>query len=148
LLVSENRILVSAPPEAVFAMLGDAYRYAEWVVGAQEIRGVAGDWPSPGSRFFHSVGAGPFTLDDHTEVIEADPPRRLVLEARVRPLLTASVTLTVTQKGEGSEVVMEEHPTGPSPMRVIGPLLDPFTFKRNMTALKRLKDLVEHPSSS
>jgi uncharacterized protein YndB with AHSA1/START domain len=146
--VSENRILVSAPPEAVFAMLGDAYRYAEWVVGTREIRGVAGDWPSPGSRFFHSVGAGPFTLNDQTEVIESDPPRRLVLEARVRPLLTASVTLTVTPSAEGSEVVMEEHPTGPAPMRTIAPLLDPFTSRRNMTALQRLKDLVEHRSSS
>jgi uncharacterized protein YndB with AHSA1/START domain len=135
---------VSAPPKAVFAMLADAYHYAEWVVGAREIRGVEGDWPSPGSRFFHSVGAGPFTLNDQTEVIESDPPRRLVLEARVRPLMIALVTLTVTASREGSEVVMEEHPVGPAPIRVIAPLLDPLTSKRNMTALHRLKDLVEH----
>jgi uncharacterized protein YndB with AHSA1/START domain len=138
-----NRIVMPASPEQVFAVLGDPYRYAEWVVGAQKVRGTAGDWPSPGARLFHTSGVGPLTLKDETEVVESDPPHRLVLRAKVRPILVASVTITVTAGPGGSEVVMEEHPVGPRPTRLLGPLLDPLTSRRNDAALGRLNDLVE-----
>ena len=152
-LMAVNRIVMPASPEEVFAVLGDPHRYADWVVGARNVRGTAGDWPSPDARFFHSTGVGPLTLQDETEVVELDDPRRLVLRAKARPILVASVTLTVTAGPGGSEVVMEEHPTGPLPTRLLGPLFDPLTSRRNDAALRRLKDLVEAgpwltPSSS
>ena len=104
---------------------------------------MQGDWPSPGSRFFHSIGVGPFTVRDHTRVLESEFNVRLVLEARVRPFLTASVTVTLTPTPTGSDVVMEEHPIRPFAVRVLRPLLDPLTSRRNMAALERLKGLVE-----
>ena len=49
--------------------------------------------PAPGSRFHHTIGVGPLKLDDHTEVIAADRPRRFELRAKGRPAGTARVTL-------------------------------------------------------
>jgi uncharacterized protein YndB with AHSA1/START domain len=141
--MSTNRIWVSASPEDVFLILANPYRYAEWVVGAREIRGVEGDWPSPGARFHHSIGFGPVVIKDQTKVVESVAPTRLVLEAQVRPFLTAAVTLAVTPTAPGSDVVMEEHPVGPLPVRIVWPLFDPLTSRRNDTALRRLKELVE-----
>ena len=112
-------------------------------MGAREIRGVEGDWPSPGARFHHSIGFGPVVIKDQTKVVESVAPTRLVLEAQVRPFLTAAVTLAVTPTAPGSDVVMEEHPVGPLPVRIVWPLFDPLTSRRNDTALRRLKELVE-----
>lgn len=145
--MSINRISVAASPEDVFSILANPYRYAEWVVGAREIRGVEGDWPSAGARFHHSIGFGPVAIKDQTKVVEADAPTRLVLEAQVRPFLTAAVTLAVTPTAPGSDVVMEEHPVGPLPIRIIWALLDPLTSRRNDAALRRLKEIVERRTS-
>ena len=47
--MARTSIHVSAPPEAVFAVLSDPYTYEHWVVGCKRIRGVEGDWPQPGA---------------------------------------------------------------------------------------------------
>jgi uncharacterized protein YndB with AHSA1/START domain len=80
---------VDAPPERVFAVLADPKTYADWVVGSDTIRDADPTWPAPGSRFYHRVGVGPIKVKDHTEVREADRPRKLALHARARPLGTA-----------------------------------------------------------
>ena len=65
---------ISAPPERVFAVLSDPQSYGDWVVGSDTIRDADSAWPDAGSRFYHRVGAGPLKLNDHTEVLEVDPP--------------------------------------------------------------------------
>jgi len=79
--MARTTIQVSAPPEAVFAVLSDPFTYAQWVVGCKEIRRVDGDWPEPGATFHHSVGLGPITVRDTTSVEACEPGRRLVLRA-------------------------------------------------------------------
>ena len=57
-------------------------RYGDWVVGSKRIRAADASWPAPGSRFHHTVGVGPLSLDDHTESLEADAAMRCCACAR------------------------------------------------------------------
>ena len=76
-----------------------------------------------------------------------DPPRRLELEARVRPLLVARVVLTLRPDGDGTRVRMEEEPTGGLARALLG--LPPFPAAiraRNTESLRRLKAMAEEQS--
>src|SRR4051794_7870103 len=109
--MSRNSISVSAPPEAVFAVLDDAYAYPGWVVGTRRIRRVDPDWPAVGSRFHHAVGTAAGELHDSSKVLERVAPDRLVLEVRFRPTGVASVEIDVTRDGDCSVVTLAESPT-------------------------------------
>ena len=100
------------PPAAVWAALADPGSYGYWVVGSKLIRDADPDWPAVGSRFHHTIGFGPFTVEDHTEALESEPPRRLVLRAKGRPALTARVTLDLQPQDGGTRVQMGERPDG------------------------------------
>ena len=106
--MARNEDQFAVTPERVFAVLSDPESYADWVVGSHSIRDADPDWPAVGTRFHHRVGAGPLTVNDHTEVLEADPPRRLVLRARARPLGTAKVELVLEPRDGGTHVTMTE----------------------------------------
>ncbi len=131
-----NRTHIDAPPEDVFALWADGDRYADWVVGAKRIRTVEPNWPAPGSEFHHTVGAGPLTTQDKTVAREVEQGKRLVLDARARPLGRARVELIVRPDGTGSEVEMREELVGPAPLRL---LVDPLIHLRNVEALRRLE---------
>ncbi len=134
-------IEIAAPPEAVWAVLADAHRYADWVVGAKEVRDADETWPSPGSKLHHTTGVGPLTLDDETSVIEADAPRRLVLCAKLRPVGEFGVTLTLLPRAGGTQVTMEEEPVA-GLVRVV-PGTGLAADGRNVFSLRRLKELAE-----
>jgi uncharacterized protein YndB with AHSA1/START domain len=68
---------MAVPPAIVWETLADPASYARWVVGSQAVRDADDDWPARGSRFYHRVGIGPLTVNDHTESIDAREPRRL-----------------------------------------------------------------------
>jgi uncharacterized protein YndB with AHSA1/START domain len=141
--VTENEILIAAPRERVFAVLAEPSSYAEWLVGTKQVRGAEGGWPKPGARMHHSVGAGPVTIDDSTEVLECDEPARLVLLARLGPLGEFKVDLRLEQvEGDATKVTMLEGPVeGIS--RFAGPAGDAFGYARNALSLRRLKELAE-----
>src|SRR6476469_10361131 len=80
----------TATPAQVWDVLADGWTYASWVVGASRVRSVDPSWPAPGALIHHSAGAWPLLLDDETEVVESEPGRRLVLQARGRPLGAAT----------------------------------------------------------
>jgi uncharacterized protein YndB with AHSA1/START domain len=132
---------IPALPDQVWAVLADPMRYAEWVVGAQEVRGFDGEWPARGARFHHTVGLGPIRIHDNTSVLECTPSRRLVLRARARPFGHARVELELTASEGGTRVEMTEEPT--SPVAKFGRrVLDPLIHTRNVEALRRLEQLV------
>jgi uncharacterized protein YndB with AHSA1/START domain len=138
--VAISRRVMSASPEAIFAVLSDPEEYAHWVVGSDTVRGYEGPWPAVGSRFHHRVGTWPVKIHDHTEVLEVDPPRRLVLRARARPLVTAIVTLDLEPRGDGTTLVtMEEKAGDPLSTVLINPLTAPLARLRNDVALRRLE---------
>jgi uncharacterized protein YndB with AHSA1/START domain len=141
--VAVNEIEIAAPPEAVFDVLSDASLYAHWVVGAKEIRGADPGFPQRGTRFFHTVGVGPLTLKDNSKVLEFRPPSRLVLEASLRSLGSAIVTLDVHAQGAGSRIVMTERPGRGLPLRIGHKVGNLLLRGRNFLSLEQLKELVE-----
>jgi hypothetical protein len=130
-------------PEQVFAVLCDGWTYPLWVVGASRMRDVDDSWPAPGTQLHHSIGAWPMLIDDTTEVLEIEPDRRLVLEARGWPVGTARVEITVESDGGGTLVsIAEDVSDGPArlvpqPVRVAGIDI------RNRETLRRLAYLAE-----
>ena len=135
---------ISAPLERVFAVLSDPRSYGDWVVGSDSIRDADAAWPAAGSRFYHRVGVGPLKLDDHTEVLEVEPPRKLVLHARARPLGTAKVTLLLASQGDAATHVTMREEAGDSLSRLaINPLTDWLVHHRNVESLRRLKRIAE-----
>ena len=139
--MSTNTRFMPVPPQAVWDALADPHAYGYWVPGSKHVRDADPEWPAPGSRFHHTVGAGMFEVSDHTESIEADPPRRLKLRAKVRPFGTASVVLEMRPKDSGTEVRITENPDGVfRPLGLIPPL-QLFSLVRNAESLMRLEEL-------
>jgi uncharacterized protein YndB with AHSA1/START domain len=139
--VATNRRFMPVPPEAVWEALADPFGYEYWVVGSKAIRDAEPGFPAPGTKFHHTIGFGPFTLNDHTEVLEAERPAMLKLRAKGRPLGTASVTLRMTPEDGGTVVEMVERPDGPYAILNVNPLLHVFTKVRNAESLMRLEEL-------
>ena len=142
--MASNRVHIHATPEEVFAFLSDPECYPQWVVGAAGVRDQDDEFPAVGSRFHHKVGSWPLDLKDHTEVIEVEPPHRLVLKAKARPLGTATIALGLREVDGGTEVRMEEVPGDRLTSIFVGnPVADTALRVRNAEALSRLKRLVE-----
>ena len=136
-----------SPPEDVFAVLADGRRYADWVVGAKRVRAVDDTWPAPGARFHHEVGLGPLSIRDSSELLAIDPPRQVVLEVRAWPAGKARVTITVSPREGGSEVLLEEVPTEGLADAVDSWPLRRITMLRNLESLKRLRRAVDGPDA-
>lgn len=139
--MATNKRFMLVPPSAVWDVLADAGNYGYWVVGSKLIRDADPDWPAPGSKFHHTIGAGPLKLSDHTVSLEAQPPHRLKLRAKGRPLGTASVTMTMTPKDGGTVVQMTENPDGIYSVMALNPLVHVLTVARNSESLMRLEEL-------
>lgn len=138
---------VPLPPEAVFDVFADGWSYPVWVVGASGMREVDEGWPAKGTRLHHSVGPWPMVIEDVTVVLAVDPPRLLVLEARMWPLGKARVRFELTGNTEGTTIRMFEVATrGPLsvlPASVQSRLIAP----RNRETLRRLARLAEARAS-
>jgi uncharacterized protein YndB with AHSA1/START domain len=139
--VATNERFMPVPPEAVWDALADPDGYGYWVVGSKEIRDADPQWPAAGSRFHHTIGIGPLTLSDHTEALESEPPERLKLRAKGRPLGTATVTLEMIRDDEGTIVRMTETPAGLTSLLALNPLVHVLTKVRNAESLMRLEEL-------
>jgi uncharacterized protein YndB with AHSA1/START domain len=134
--------MMDAPREQVWAVLADARSYSLWVVGAKEIRAVEGPWPEPGSKFHHTLGMGPFTLQDNTKALITEEARHLAIEARARPLGKARVDFFLASEGRGTRVTIEERVVAPVVMRMLNPLWAPLIRRRNDETLRRLARVV------
>src|SRR5689334_4899147 len=110
--MSVNKTYVDAPPETVFEVLSDPQSYAHCVVGASRTRKADAAWPEAGTRFHHTQGAFGIGLPDNTESVKVDRPRRLVMEARIRPFAVNKVDMRLRKQGSGTSVTMIEYPTG------------------------------------
>ncbi len=147
--MATNVRFMPVPPEAVWDALADPYGYAYWVVGSKEIRDADEHWPAPGSRFHHTVGVGPLSVNDHTESIEAQRPSLLRIRAKARPVGTAKVTLTMTPEDGGTRVRMIENPDGLTAWLSLNPLTQLLVKGRNAESLMRLEELaLKHAGKS
>jgi uncharacterized protein YndB with AHSA1/START domain len=129
------------PAQAVWEALSDPGDYAYWVVGSKEIRDADAGFPAPGTKFHHTLGFGPLTLRDHTEVLDADPPSALRLRTKGRPFGTATVTLKLEAREGGTSVQISEDPDGVFSVLALNPLQQVATKLRNAESLMRLEEL-------
>lgn len=138
-----NARIVRSTPDDVFAVFSDGWLYPVWVVGAARMRDVTGDWPQAGAEIHHSLGIWPVLIDDRTEVVEWDPPRRLRLRARIGPFGRAVVVVDVRPRGDHCIVRMGEEPVAGLAARVPQILWAPIMRLRNTETLRRLAFLAE-----
>jgi hypothetical protein len=136
------RVMRCSPAE-VFAVLADGWLYPSFVVGTSRMREVDAAWPSPGSRLHHSFGVWPAVIDDRTEVIEADPPSRLVLRARGWPIGEARVSFEISRRGERARVVAREEASAGPGRWVPRPVMEPLMQVRLRETLRRLSFAAE-----
>jgi uncharacterized protein YndB with AHSA1/START domain len=128
----------------VFDVISDPWLIPVWVVGATHIRDVDSEWPSPGSRLHHKVGAWPLALSDSTAVVDYEPPRRLVLQGRAYPFGEVRIELTVSAAANGSLVRMGETPTHGVAYALDNPVQRRILRARNRESLDRLAAIAEH----
>jgi uncharacterized protein YndB with AHSA1/START domain len=138
--MARNSIHVNAPTEAVWEVLADPRLYGNWVVGASTTRDVEGRWPEPGSTLHHTQM---LVIHDTTTVLESDPRRRLVLEARARPLVIARVDIRIEPQDGGTLVVLDETATGGLLGALPREVSDTPIYLRNRETVRRLKRLAE-----
>ena len=141
--MATTRTQIAASPDEVFAALANPENYGDWVVGSDTVRDADPAWPKVGSRFHHRIGFGLLKVDDHTEVLQVEPPHRLVMRARARPLGSAKVMLLLTERGGGTRVTMIEVAGDHLSRLALNRLTDPLLHLRNSEALRRLKRIVE-----
>lgn len=131
--------VIDVPAAAVALVLADPRTYDGVVVGSRRIRWFDARWPEVGSRFHHTVGVGPLSLRDHSEVVADELPDRLVLSVHARPLGSAEVEFLVTPEPSGVRVDVTETPTSGLLALTWSPLLALLTRRRNDTLLARLE---------
>jgi Polyketide cyclase / dehydrase and lipid transport len=107
---------VAATRQRVWDVLADGWTYSGWVVGNSRIRAVSSNWPAPGSRILHSIGAWPAVIDDETVVESCVSGEELVLLAKVRPAAEARITMRLSDIPGGCRVEMTEVAVSP-PLR-------------------------------
>jgi len=146
-LTSTATITIDAPPDRVCEVITDPLTYPEWLLGAQKIRKVDAAWPQPGSRFHHTVGAGPLRVSDHTSVVCVDEPERFELLAHIGPLGAARVTFVLHERDGRTEIELDEVPEG-GLMRTMWSSLGRAALAlgiwgRNEVSLQKLKAYIE-----
>jgi len=141
--MATNERFMPVAPEAVWDALADPGGYGYWVVGSKFIRDVDADWPAVGSKFHHRIAIGPLVLNDHSEVVEAERPRRFRLRVKGRPAGTAFVTLEMQPRpaAGGTLVRFSENPDGAFGWLSLNPATHVFTLARNAESLARLEEL-------
>ena len=144
--MATNRRFMPAAPDTIWAVLANPAHYAYWVVGSKRIRDADAGFPAPGTKFHHTIGFGPLTLDDHSKVIDSERPHLLRLRVKGRPLGTATVTMRMTPRDGGCVVEMVENPDGAYAILNLNPLLHVATKVRNAESLMRLEELAVRES--
>jgi uncharacterized protein YndB with AHSA1/START domain len=140
---ARNTIVADVPPARVWAVLADGHTYPDWVVGAAESRKVEPDYPTPGATLHHTQGLPKVGLRDTSTVIEAEAPRYMVLEVRVRPFAVNKVEFELEPVGEGTRITMWEWGIGGIVPKLTGPLFELSLRLRNAETLRRLRDVAE-----
>jgi uncharacterized protein YndB with AHSA1/START domain len=138
--MARNTIHADVPPESVWEVLADPRLYGNWVVGASTTRAVDGRWPEAGATLHHTQL---LVLNDTTTVLESEPARRLVLEARARPILITRVEVNLEPDGDGTRIVLDEKAVGGFAAAAPESATDPVIHLRNTDAVRRLKRLAE-----
>lgn len=135
--------LIRVSPSAVWAVLADGHRYAEWVVGTARSEPVRGQWPRTDAAIRFEVRLGPVRLDNETVVRRCEEGSALELEAHAGVLGTARIAIELRPWGEHSLVILDEHPLRGAGGRLHNIGFDALIQVRHRTMLARLARLCE-----
>ncbi|MDT9685110.1 SRPBCC family protein [Streptomyces sp. TRM76323] len=135
--------LIQSPPSAVWEVLSDPDKYAEWVVGTEETHPLYGTWPEVGASLQYTVALGPVRFEGSTVVRRLEPPNRLELEVESGPAGTARVAVEIIPWGEGTLVIVDEHPLRGPGARLHNVVLEAAIQLRHRRMLRRLAEVVE-----
>ncbi|MCZ4607580.1 SRPBCC family protein [Streptomyces sp. Lzd4kr] len=135
--------LVHASPDAVWAVLADGSRYADWVVGTSRSRPVRGQWPHLDAAIGYEVRLGPVQLINETVVRYCEEGVRLELEAHAGVLGTARIAIELRPWGELCLVIVDEHPLQGAGGRLHNVGFEALIQLRHRAMLARLARLCE-----
>lgn len=137
--------LIRKPPEDVWAVLSDASRFSDRVVGPSATTEESGDWPQCGSTLEYTLRVGPWSVSGETIVRRHEPPRQLELEVDSGWLGTARIAIEIRAWGEHTLVIFDEHPLrGPGGL-LHNSALDAVLQLRNRSMLDRLAKTAAAP---
>ncbi|MBP0457291.1 SRPBCC family protein [Streptomyces montanisoli] len=105
-----RHLYVDRDPEVLWSVLRDPFRYSEWVVGTFRSHPEEGHWPDVGSSIAYEVRLGPARMRGTTVCRRHEHPRELELEAHAGRLGTARIALDIRPWGDGTLIIVDEHP--------------------------------------
>jgi carbon monoxide dehydrogenase subunit G len=132
-------------PETAFAYMADARNFAEWDPGVRSSTLVRGEQPGPGAAFEVVVKAGPRTMTLTYEIVEWEPPHRLVLRAETRAI-RSNDTVRVEATDGGSAVTYDAELDLRGVLRLVNPLLGLSFRKIGDRAAAGLRRVLEDPA--
>jgi carbon monoxide dehydrogenase subunit G len=115
-------------PQDVFTYMADVRNFAGWDPGVRRAALVQGESPGLGTAYNVEVRAGPGTITLRYEIVEWDPPRRLVLRAKTGTLRSID-EIRVDPSDIGARVTYDADLTLRGVARLANPLLA-FAFRR------------------
>ncbi|MEW2634924.1 SRPBCC family protein [Streptomyces sp. NPDC048389] len=139
--------LIHASPRAVWNVLADGTRYAEWVVGTSRSEPVRGRWPHTDAAIWYQVRLGPVRLANETVVRHCEEGTRLELEAEAGVLGTARIAIELRPWGDHCLVIVDEHPLQGPVGRLHNLGFEALMQLRHRTMLARLARLCESEAS-
>ncbi|MET9452910.1 SRPBCC family protein [Streptomyces cinerochromogenes] len=102
--------VIKADPAAVWDVLADGHRYAEWVVGTGASRPKRGQWPQKDATLAYEIRLGPLQLGNETVVRHCREGSLLELEIIAGFLGSARFSIELREWGEHCLVLVDEHP--------------------------------------
>ncbi|MFH0520005.1 SRPBCC family protein [Streptomyces sp. M41] len=135
--------LIRVSPGAVWAVLADGTRYADWVVGTSGSRPVRGQWPQLDAAIRYEVRLGTARLVNETVVRRCDEGVCLELEAQAGALGTARIAIELRPWGEHCLVIVDEHPLRGAGGRLHNVGFEVLIQLRHRAMLARLARLCE-----
>jgi uncharacterized membrane protein len=131
-----HEVVVSCPPDRVFALLSDVERLPEFSEMTVEVKNGPGRPLQAGDRFDQVIKVVGVEFDTEWEVTEVETGKLIRIEGRSKSNGRASLTETLTPDGEGCRVRLEVDYD--PPLGIIGEIADKLVFER------RHEDEAEH----
>lgn len=141
-------IHISAPPEAVWAIVMDPRRLGQWVTIHRRLRWADEGQPHAGYQMNQQVHLRGVSLDVHWELVECDSNKRAVWEGRGPARSHARTEYVLTPTDDGACTRFGYHNEFHAPLGPIGAiasraLVGGMPEREAHRTLQRLKELLE-----